>query len=186
MPDGVLYRENMKHRQLLDAQAAEIARLTAETDRLRDRRLTPEQKLLIAVALSAELSKQSLKWVDEPVPEERIKIGVISIGNERETLNYRNDFIEAVRNGGFEPIEEVWQAGSSHYDRFNGNVTVLNVRSAENWVQPALVAALRHASVSIHVADHPGPPPDPSSRRITLVAFTLFTSAAQLVVGQRG
>jgi hypothetical protein len=159
------------------------------------RRLTADEKERIAAVTRerlAEFDRQDREAYGKDADLERFQIAVIAIGSETETLDYRNDFVEAFIRGGFDVSFAEWKAGAPEYQIFRGAITVLN-EQANNRVRPLLVDALSAAGIASKSADLPvveDHSPYRKRNTVTLLGGVIRTSqfgrfGATLVVGQR-
>lgn len=167
-----------------------VARLNNRIHELEDanrrRRLDEDQMTAITTTVRAGLEelRNSLiaaSWEPEDI-ERRLVVQLVSIGTDRETLNYRGDFATAFEAGGFDVLLSEQQAGGGpQHEEFVDVVTVLRGNPA-NVVRPFILDALRAARLTPHEADYLPPggmlfthgQPDP-----------MQSTAATLVIGQR-
>ncbi|HVR37632.1 MAG TPA: hypothetical protein VMU84_00940 [Thermoanaerobaculia bacterium] len=173
--DGVLYRENVKLRNRLDELEKKLQR----------RSLNASQHGAIVVAV-----EQGIRALQHPLPDSKDKrphVGFIAIGTERETLDYRYDFVKAFDEGGLGVWREDWEP-VEELDAFRGAVTVLiSSNDASNQIRPIVVAALQAAGISFKEAPHP------NVRRLDVAIsrsaldqmFLSSRTAAYLLVGSR-
>jgi hypothetical protein len=155
-------------------------------DANRRRRLDEDQMTAITTTVRAGLEdlRNSLiaaSWEPEDI-DRRLIVQLVSIGTDRETLNYRGDFATAFEAGGFDVLLSEQQAGGGpQHEEFVDVVTVLRGNPA-NVVRPFILSALRAARITPHEADYL-PPGE--------MLFThgypdlMQSTAATLVIGQR-
>jgi hypothetical protein len=172
--DGVLYRENLAHRQKIAELQRELAALSAR------RQLTHEQAAKIRAVMEARFHEKLWTQMSE---EDRntykpLEIAVVAVGSDRETTDYRNELVEAFRVNGFvgQPVD--WSAGMREHAHFNGAVTVLHAPKTTNIIRPMVLEALTAAGIEPKVA--PIPP-----RPVSFTSWLASTAAATVIVGPR-
>lgn len=114
------------------------------------------------------------------------RITIISIGTERETLDYRNDFVVPFEAAGFNVLTEEWAAGIPEYESFVDGVTVLHLSNdATNPVRPIVLQALRSAGIVPRETPLPVVKPRNRPNVALVVGLVVNAPAAYLVIGQR-
>jgi hypothetical protein len=165
---------------LLEAHTTLQKRTTELEDAKRGRHLTDEDKGEIIRIMGNFLTETLKRWNDPR--DEKIAIVVIALGEDPETQNYRDDFVDAFNAAGFDGLSHFWPAGIREHRHFRNAVTLINSTPPGNiWHKP-LLSALRAARVSANTADHPWLP-DPRFRMEPPLADR---PVAYLIVGQRG
>lgn len=161
---------------------ATITTLRRELDTLKTgRRLTPQQSAAISDTAQELLKRFWEAFPPEEVSSERFVVWLISIGSERETLNYRDDMATALELGGFHTEVFTWPAGKQQYEPFTDAVTVLT-GNPKNLVRPIVVDALRAGRVEpLREANEPFH----NLHERPAVALTFSPAVATVAVGQR-
>jgi len=153
--DGVLYRENIKHRARIAELEAQIEGLEA---RLQPRRLSDEQIATISSIVRKGLIdlRQSLTAAEWPqgAVDSPIGIQLVAIENDRETLIYRGDFEKAFQDGGFTvtQAELTGVPNNNASSEFVGRVALLRGKPT-NVVRPFVLQALQAAKIGVIEAD---------------------------------
>lgn len=125
--------------------------------RLRPRRLDSEQIGTISRTVHDGLAKlkaahRAAGWSETDL-ERPVAIQLITIGSERETLDYRNDFAKAFEVGGFKIAFAEWPStGTREFELFRGAVTVLH-GDPRNVIRPFVLESLREARVAHREAE---------------------------------
>jgi hypothetical protein len=156
----VLYREYMRLRGDLGDHKDELTDLNAAIGSLASRvaaprRLTDTEAKRITAQATSGLRKhiENLpKAFARAATIQRIKMAVISVGEDSETLNYRNDFVKAFEAAGFNVITQVWPAGARESESFAGHITLVQETypsaTHPNGILPIVAASLSAAGVS--------------------------------------
>ena len=177
-----LHEANTRHENVFARQQEEIARLTAIAI---PPRLKATQIAAIGASLRAGLDELSKNWPPDTPKGQQILVACI--GRDQRTLDYRQDFADAIQAGGCRPIFEEWDATHPECTEFRGKVTVIEA-DARNRIRTLLVKALRDAEVDVREGGgYPlGPGRDrPNIGRATQGARLHIVSwVACLVVGQ--
>ncbi|HTD84559.1 MAG TPA: hypothetical protein VK648_12310 [Gemmatimonadaceae bacterium] len=174
---------NAEIRQRVYGVRADLQSRVAELETSqRDRELNGKQRKAIIHVMSECMSeirkweKQQPDYDDDPQP---VYIRITTIGTERETLHYRDEFIAAFKASGFDVVLGEWNAGAIELATWRGFLSVLET-DPRNVVQPKVLAALKAAGLPVREVEFP-------SGRYALESLSSGdpTGAAHLVVGQR-
>ena len=148
----------------------------------RGRRLRDGQTSEIVRVMSEGLAEQMRRW-GSSAPTGRLKIAVISIGEESETIDYRDDFARAFDAAGFEVVASSWPAGLPGREHLRASVTVINpVLPSElfpNDLAPIVLDALHAAGIPL-VKTAPFLPPPP----LVIWPGIFLGAVAVLFIGQ--
>lgn len=184
-PQFMRTREQL--RQEIAAKSSEITVLKARLDALAPRRLTQNEMTWIADTASDMLHNhiRSLPPAFEKhMAHEKFRIEVVSVGDEVETVNYRNDFASAFESAGFGVITSVWAAGPRQFSELAGSVTLLaddtSPLAFQNGVRPIVAAALNAAQIMFRESDN-----FPRQRGAHETVPGIVYPAAIIVIGQR-
>jgi hypothetical protein len=137
------------------SRAARRSRLEYE-EAQKARHLEPKDAAAIIRKVSEGVSKLAAEWLaaTPPFVIPPFPIVLVAIGTDRETLNYRRDLAEALAGGGLRIIYQEWLAGSPEYEKFVGEVTLLEDEPT-NRVRPFIIDALRAAGINPREAPWP-------------------------------
>jgi len=114
------------------------------------------------------------------------RVTIISIGTERETLDYRNDFVTPFEAAGFTVHTEEWRAGIPEHEGFVDGVTILQLSNdATNQMRPIVLQALRSAGIIPREIPYPVRKPHNKPNVALVIPMLINPPAAYLVIGQR-
>jgi hypothetical protein len=123
---------------------------------------------------------------DPMPPEFRFGVTIVSLGRERETLDYRNDFEKSFTDGGFHVETQEWDAGPPDLDSFTGAVTLIRAADPKNQIRPLVAEALAKAGIPFREAPFPPLGRLQPASRPTYHLRVVPPNVAHIVVGQRG
>lgn len=187
----LLLREQIRLRQLVDNRDHEFADLRDAVGALRSqvapRRLTDAQAKMIAATARSDL-RDHIKDLPPSFAQmaalQRIKMSVVSIGDESETINYRNDFAKAFEAAGFDVNTPVWPAGLREFDDLAGCVTLLLDKYQLPNADPNRVRAIVAASLNAAAVEFRENTVEGSTPNTETIPGTEYPGAC-LVIGQR-
>jgi hypothetical protein len=179
--------EQLRLRHIVEDRDREITDLKVAVGRLTSQ-FTPRRLSEVEVEQITETAANGLRTHIENLPVSiaraatRIKMAVISVGDEGETINYRNDFVKAFEAAGFDVNGLVWPAGEREFESFAGCISLVKETypsaTHPNGILPIVAASLNAAHVPFTENDSVVWNPD------DLFPGTQYAGAL-LVIGQR-
>lgn len=187
-----LASDQTKSAEFIEALAERNVYFQKEIMRLRPRRLADRKADIDAAAFSRmEQYIQTFgdKWgSDADGNPTRLCIAIASIGGEKETIDYRNDFKEAFERTFVIQLEQ-WTAGLPGYEEFAGGITVIDPEKPTNRIHPMVIEALKAGGVEPRRASYDLLLPWRERRAISPVmrpgGYNDYQPVVYIVVGQR-